>query len=109
MSGLPALRCFILFTADLIILVIILRSSPGTDRSGIHTYIPAWNSLECVKFVVGPGIFPRFGRICKTLNKSRTPGIRPASGKGTTTRYHMAVVIQPPDVRFRCPTHEQSW
>jgi hypothetical protein len=42
MSGLPALRCFIFFAADLFILVLpVLRSrSPRTDGSGVHPYIP---------------------------------------------------------------------
>src|SRR5436190_22908456 len=40
MSGLPALRCFILFAADLFILFLPFPSVPRTDDSGIHPYIP---------------------------------------------------------------------
>src|SRR2546423_11341345 len=81
MSGLPALRCFIFFAADLFILFLPFPSVPRTDDSGFHPYIPlasAWMMNSCVNHEIL--------RAARTLDTHRSLGHSAREGRSRAAK-----------------------
>src|ERR1700682_824732 len=95
MSGLPALRCFIFFAADLIILVL-----PSFDREAPNNWVrvsPLYTPLNSLGWMNSSLNHGNFAGLKVPTSQCRIRAMWPLPGDGTA-RYHSAGATQPREV-----------